>query len=416
MNRKVSLGVAISVVILAVALAISATMLLAMRQFSSLVSDVGKRQVLYDYLGEIDAAARAGYTIDEDLLRREVAEGYLAGLNDPYAQYLSAEEYSEVQSELAGNRTGFGMEIIVSDDNELLVSYVEVNSPAALAGVTAGDALVKVDEEEVTGASYTAVEGKLGTAEKLLITFKPTTDLESTVELTANTYSHNCVEGEIKQDNVGYIRIRGFDSLTALQFKDMYNDLLGKGAQYFVFDLRGNTGGKLEAVQEILGYLLPSGPYVTCEKKTGTETFSATDPYEMTAPSVTLVNGSTTGEAELFAAVLQDLGKTRLVGTSTAGKAVVQEYVTLLSDKAAVKLTTGTLYCINSGESWQTTGLLPTQTVDLSYSKLMRFELLTDTEDDQLQAALKLVKSTQSAVPSTTTTTASTAATTTTAN
>ena len=404
MNRKISLGIAITVVILAVALTFSATMMLAMRHFSSLVSDVGQRQAMYDYLDEIDTAARGRYTIDEEVLRNALAQGYLKGLNDPYAQYLSAAEYKQVQSELAGNHTGFGIHLIVSEDNKLIVSHVEDNSPAALGGIKKGNVLTKLDEISLTGASYTAVAARLNNSEKLMLTVEQS-GTETTVELAANTYSYVSVEGRIVQENVGYIRIRSFNSLTALQFKSLYNDLTRQGALYFVFDLRNNEGGSLEAAQEILGYLLPSGPYVNSETKNGVEAFTASDPYEMTAASVTLVNGGTTGEAELMAAVLQDLGKTRLVGTSTAGKAVVQAYFSLASDKAAVKLTVGKLTRIQGGTSWQDTGLIPAETSDLAYDKQMKFDLLTEDEDTQLQAAVTLVTATQPAAPQTAATT-----------
>jgi carboxyl-terminal processing protease len=186
----------------------------------------------------------------------------------------------------------------------------------------------------------------------------------------------------------------------------VYNDLTQQGALYFVFDVRNNTGGQLAAVQDILDYLLPRGPYVNCEKKSGVVALSANDTYEMTAPTVTLVNGSTIGEAELFAAVLQDQGKTRLVGTSTQGKAIVQEYATIQSDKGAVLLTTGVFSRLRSGDSWKDAGLLPDVAADLSYDKQLLFALLTDAEDTQLQAALEALKSV-SYLPSATTTTQS---------
>ncbi len=404
MNRKVSLGVAVTVVILAVALTISATMMLAMRHFSSLVSDVGQRQAMYDYLDEIDTSARGQYTIDEEVLRSALAQGYLDGLNDPYAEYLTAAEYAKVQSELAGNSVGFGFSLFVSESNQLLVSYVVQNSPAALAGIKAGDVVTAVDEETVTGASFAAVQGKLGSAEKMMLTVEQS-GVPVSVELIANTYTNVSVEGRIIEENVGYIRIRSFNNLTPMQFKNVYNELTKNGALYFIFDVRNNQGGSAAAAQEVLGYLLPSGPYVTCVKKTGAETLKASDPYEITSPSVTLVNGNTVGEAELFAGVLRDMAKTRLIGTSTAGKAVLQEYFSIASDKAAVRLSVGSLKLFNDGNTWQDVGLIPDQTVDLSYAKLLRFELLTAEEDDQLQAAATLLKSNQ-LINATTTTTA----------
>lgn len=391
MNKKISLGVMIAVVLLAVALTISATMVLAMRHFSSLVSDVGQRQAMYDYIDEIDSAARKGYTIDEEKLRAALANGYIDGLEDPYAAYLSATEYQQVQSRLAGNRTGFGL-TVTAKGTDLIVSSVDENSPAALSGIERGSVLTAVDGEAVTGASYEPVQSKINSSEKLILTFQQN-GRSTAVELSANTYTAVSVSGRLINDTIGYIRITEFNNLTPLQFKNVYNELTQNGATYFLFDVRNNAGGQIAAVQEILDYLLPRGPYADCEKKDGTVAFSATDTYEMTAPSVTLINGNTVGEAELFAGVLQDLSKTRLVGTSTQGKAVMQEYATIQSDKGAVRLSTGLLYRIQSGETWKDVGLMPDQTADLSYDKQVYFTLLTDEEDTQLQAAIKLLES-----------------------
>lgn len=393
MNRRVSLGAAVTACILAVALTVSATMMLAMRHFSDLVSDVGQRQAMYDYLDEIDSAARGKYTIDEELLRTALAKGYLKGLDDPYAAYLSAEQYKTVQNELAGNYTGFGFQVTVSD-NKLTVSYVAETSPAALAGIKKGDIVTVVDEEPMTGTSYTTMSYKLANSEKMLLTVSRD-GTESAMELTVNTYTDPGVEGYIVRETVGYIRMRFFNNLTAMQFKNVYNELTRQGAQYFVFDLRNNTGGSLAAVKDILGYLLPSGPYATCIQKNTTETYTASDPYEMTARSAVLVNGNTEGEAELFAGVMQDLSKAALVGGSTAGKAVVQEYFSLASDQAAVRLTVGEIMLMKSGKNWADKGLMPDRLKDLPYDKMQRFDLLSYGEDDQLKAAVELLGSNQ---------------------
>lgn len=391
MNKKVSLGVAIAVIILAVALTVSATMVLAMRYFSSMVSGVGQRQAMYDYIDEIDSAARHHYTIDEEKLRVALAQGYIGGLGDGYAEYLSAEQYQAVQSKLAGNRTGFGLRVTVSRENQLIISTVDANSPAALSGIEVGDVLLAIDGEELNGALYNTVQSKLNSAEKLLLSVSHS-GLQSAVELTANTYTAVSVESRIVSENVGYIGISDFNTLTPLQFKNAYNELTQNGATYFIFDVRGNSGGSLEAVKEILDYLLPRGPYATCEEKNGKVTFTAEDAYELTVPTVTLINGSTVGEAELFAAALQDRSKTKLVGTTTEGKAVVQEYYSIDSDKAAVRLTMGTISLMQSGKSWANTGLYPNSMVDLSYDKLLYFDLLTDAEDTQLQRAIEVVR------------------------
>lgn len=391
MNKKISLGIAITVIILAVALTLSATMVLSMRYFSSLVSNVGQREAMYDYIDEIDASARQYYTIDEEKLRTALAEGYVGGLGDVYAEYLSAEEFQAVQSTLAGNRTGFGIQVTLSRDNQLVISSVDVNSPAALSGIEKGDILLAIDGEELTGALYSTVQSKLNSSEKIVLSVSHS-GLQSAVELATNTYTNVSVESRIISDNIGYIGISDFNNLTPLQFKNAYNELTQNGAAYFIFDVRNNRGGSLDAVKEILDYLLPRGPYAVCEEKNVKETFTAEDSYEITGASVTLINGRTAGEAELFAAALQDRSKTKLVGTSTEGKAVVQNYYSIDSDKAAVRLTVGKLSLMQSGKTWADTGLYPDAMVDLSYETLLYFDLLADSEDAQLQKAISLVR------------------------
>lgn len=391
MNKKVSLGVAITVVILAVALTISCTMVLSMRYFSSMVSAVGQRQAMYDYIDEIDSSARQYYTMDEEKLRAALAQGYVDGLGDAYAEYLTAAEYKAVQSKLAGECTGFGLTVTVSKDNQLVISTVDANSPAALSGIAEGDILLAIDGEVLNGSLYTTVESKLASSEKLTLSFSHE-GIQSAVELTANVYTAVSVESRMLNETMGYMAIHDFNNLTPLQFKNAYNELTQQGAMYFVFDVRNNAGGSLDAVKEILDYLLPRGPYAVCQRKSDREPFTAEDTYEMTVPTVTLVNGNTVGEAELFAAALQGLSKTSLVGTTTEGKAVVQEYFSIDSDKAAVRLTVGTLSLLHNGETWMNTGLYPDHMVDLSYDKLVYFDLLTDAEDTQLQKAIDVLK------------------------
>lgn len=391
MNKKISLGVTITVVILAVALTISCTMVLAMRYFSSMVSDIGQRQAMYDYIDEIDSSARQYYTIDEEKLRAALAQGYVDGLGDVYAEYLTAEEYKSVQSRLAGNRTGFGLTVTVSKENKLVISTVDANSPAALSGIVKGDILTGIDGETMDGSLYTAAVSKLESAEKLLLSVLHE-ETQSAVELTANTYTAVSVESRMLNETIGYIGIQDFNNLTPLQFKNAYNELTQSGAVYFVFDVRNNGGGSLAAVREILDYLLPRGPYAVCETKNGREPFNAEDTYEMTARTVTLINGNTVGEAELFAGALQDFSKTVLVGSTTEGKALVQEYLSIDSDKAAVRLTVGTLSLMQSGGTWMNSGLYPNHMVDLPYDKLVYFDLLTDAEDPQLQKAIQVLQ------------------------
>ena len=391
MNKKISLGVAITAVILAIALTVSGTMVWAMRYFSSMSGGMEQRQAIYDYIDEIDKSARNYYEIEEERIRVALANGYLEGLQDPYAEYLSAEQYKVVQDELEGNRTGFGLTVTLSRDNRLVISTVDPNSPAALAGIEEGDTVSAIDGEAMDGSLYVALNDKLNTLQKMKLSVIHD-GMPTTVELAANTYKALSVKSRMLSESVGYIGIRYFNKLTAEEFKNAYNTLTKKGALYFVFDLRNNVGGSLDTVKNLLDYVLPRGSYAICTTKEGKEVFTAQDDFEITPRTVTLVNQTTTGEAEFFAAALRAANKTVLVGTGTQGKAVAQEYFSVDSDKAAVRLSVGTLSLVQSSIEWEQTGLFPDYTVELSEDKVAYFDLLTDEEDTQIQKALDVLK------------------------
>ena len=112
MNKKVSIGVTLALIIISVALTVSITTVVAMRQFNNIVNDVGKRQVMLDYVTEIDKLVREHVSnLDEEKLRTALAQGYIDGIDDPYAAYLTADEYATELSAKEGKVTGFGVEL-----------------------------------------------------------------------------------------------------------------------------------------------------------------------------------------------------------------------------------------------------------------------------------------------------------------
>lgn len=399
MNKKVSLGVTITLVIISMALTLSVTMVVAMRHFSFMVNDVGQKKEMYTYIDEIDKKARNNYTIDEEVLRAALARGYIDGLNDPYAAYLSTAEYQQVQVRQSGSMTGFGLEIARSRENQIVITDVFKGSPAAQSGIQRGDILTAVDGTAVEPDAVEQLRQQLASAGKVLLSVKRE-ETENAVELTSNTFTLASVE-ERMIGTIGYIRIREFNSTTPEQFKTAYTSLVEQGAVHFVFDLRNNGGGTLDAAKEIVAYLMPRGPYVHFTAKGEVTTFTAEDSFEMSVASVTLVNDKTAGEAELFAGVLQDFNKTIVVGTHTAGKDTVQQYYSLDSDKSAIRLTSGALSLVQSGKSWAEEGIVPNQLVGLTSEQETYFELLTDEEDPQLQTAIGCLDTAQPVTPTT---------------
>ena len=166
------------------------------------------------------------------------------------------------------------------------------------------------------------LKNRLESASRVILTIQRE-DQSIAFELSPSPYQTDSVEGRLI-GSTGYIRITEFHSLTADQFKAVYDDLSAQGAQNYVFDLRGNPG-MLSSVTPLLEYLMPRGVYARKTDNTGTVTdLIDTDNYQMDLPSVTLVDSDTAGEAELFAGVLQEFGKTTVIGEQTSGRGLTR--------------------------------------------------------------------------------------------
>lgn len=116
MNKKVPLGATLALIIITIALTVSVTMVIAMRQFNSTMSDVGQRQVMFEYITDIDKTVRQHYagTIDEEKLRAALTKGYVEGIGDPYAAYFTAAEYQKENDRMAGTHSGLGLELALT--------------------------------------------------------------------------------------------------------------------------------------------------------------------------------------------------------------------------------------------------------------------------------------------------------------
>lgn len=391
MNKKrFTLGALITVVILAVTLSISVTMKIAMRNFNQQVNAVMQKQALYSHISDIDTKVRNYYTsLDEEQLQAALAAGYVDGLNDPYAQYLSTEAYKQAQLERQGQASGVGISLATNENGDLAVDTVDAESAAHKVGIQAGDILLSVDGEATTGAALQTVQTRLdNTAEKMLLSVKRG-EQTMAFEVTAYTYSLETVSDRMIGGNIGYIRITAFHDNTESQFTAAYSALQSEGATSFIFDLRGcDGGGSRSALEGILSFLMPHGAYAAYTHADGTVTnLIAHSSHENTAPVAVLVNAETKGEAELMAGVLQEFSMGTVIGEKTVGKGKIQEFVPLKEDNSALLLTVGEISLIRGG-SIEGVGITPNTTVPMSAYKSKRIGLIEDKEDDQLQVAL----------------------------
>ncbi len=394
MNKKVSLGAAICFMAIAAAVTFTITMYFSLNIFNSKIANVTERDNFYDKIAEIDTIVRNNFLedIDEDRLMDHVADGYMAGLDDPYTYYMNQEEYKAYQMDNAGELVGIGVTVIQDESGYILVKGVEEGSPAENAGIQAGDLIVKVGDIDVLSEGYneavTAVRGEEGTTVVLTIR-RDNEDLQ--VEAVRKLIKSTTISYRLIGDN-GYIKISKFDETTFDDFKNAVSDLQSQGATGLIFDVRNNPGGLLDSVADVLDYLLPEGPIVSSVNKKGeTKMLYESDANCVDLPMIVLCNGETASAGELFSAALRDYKKAELVGVNTFGKGIMQTAYTL-ADGSALSLTTD-YYNPPSGINYHGTGLKPDYEVKLTADQELNLENLDENTDPQLQKAITVLNS-----------------------
>lgn len=395
MSKKISLGVAATIAIIAMAVTFSLTMVVSMKMFNTTVSSVKNKERQYNKLSEIDRFVRAGeyFTIDEDTLNDRLAAGYMNGINDKYAVYYTAKEYSEKQSVEKGTLTGIGVAVV----NDTSSGYARIirlydNSPAAEAGMQVGGFITAINDESTRNITSTArltskLLGEEGTT--TTITYLTPDRQEQQLNLVHSNYKTPSIyTSQMVADTCGYIRIDAFTSGTASEFKAAVDELLQQGANSLVFDLRDNTGENLNAALVAADYCVPSGEIAKQQDRDGNVTvLRMSDETKINVPIVCLVNGSTAGSAELFANALRKMAGATLVGTKTAGKGVVLSDAQSFSDGSAAYITVG-LLLDNEDQTWNEEGLRPDIDAALSVDEQNAYYDYTLDTDPQISKAV----------------------------
>lgn len=387
MRKKITVSTAVTMVILAVALTISITMLVAMRYFNRQIESVQQRQSMYTHINDVDKKVREYYPdLDEEKLRQNITDGYINGINDSYAAYFTAAEYAAEQRLMEGSANDLGVHLCFDSQGRAVVSSVNTDSPAAKSGVQAGDILTAIGEEDVSGKTMDAIRNALG-AEKVLISVLRGTETLA-FEMTPFTYTLRSVQQSVS-DGVGYVKITGFYDNTPEQFRSTVSALKEQGVSALVFDLRGNIGGSRDAVKEMLSFVMPLGQYGFEVDKDGVSHKLSSDVNnQLGVPTATLVDAATAGEAEFFVGALQDASLTVVVGETTAGEAKYQDYFLLEADGSVIKLSVGEYGRLKSG-SWQGIGIKPDEEVLLTAEQKAIQPLLALNVDPQYKAALE---------------------------
>ncbi|MDE6088835.1 MAG: S41 family peptidase, partial [Oscillospiraceae bacterium] len=346
----------------------------------------------YTRLEELDAYIQKNYYLDlndedQEKMIDNMLKGYVAGLGDKYSQYLTPEEYEGFLTKESGKTVGIGVTVVQGEDGYPEILEVQENSPAQESGLQVGDIITAVDGMDVLEVGYTEsianIKGEENTTIKITV-LRENSSLD--YEITRKTFDIATAQGEMLDNQIGYIRITNFRENTVDQFLTALEELKNDGAQGFIFDVRDNGGGLLNSLEKMVDPLLPEGIIATATYHGGrTETVVESDPEELDLPMVVLVNGNSASAAELFSASLRDFKQAKLVGTQTYGKGVMQ--VTARTDDGGGLSLTVATYQTSRSECYQGVGLEPDVIVELPEGFAIG---LSDREDDtQLAAAME---------------------------
>lgn len=367
MSKKISLGAAIAFTVIVITATITMTWLFARRSFNETAYNLSEREAMYSKLAEVDDCVRQNYTgaIEENELVTQLVTGYLTGAGDAYARYYDAAAYARLKQSYNDQRVQIGIVPKMDESGYIVVDEVYPDSPAQAAGLEPDDLIVRIDETDITAENYSeAVSMLYGAAgTKMNIVVRRGVEDSTLPDMTRRFVEVPSVYSSMLENRIGLIVIKDFADNTPDQFTKQVDRLIDEGAQGLVFDVRGvsiTSSGTtaLDSVAEVLDKLLPAGVLASTVDKTGrVENTKISDEREVTLPMAVLINEKTSGEAELFAAVIRDYNKGKLIGQKTAGKGTMQR-IFPLTDGSAIEITTA-VYNPPTSPSYDGEGVRP---------------------------------------------------------
>ena len=349
-----------------------------------------------DLFGEVLENIQKDYVddVDQSDMMDSAINGVLQSL-DPYSAYMSPELFREMQTDTRGEFGGLGIEIGMEAGVVKVISPID-DTPAAKAGIKAGDYIVKIGNEQVQGKSLLEavklMRGPVGTSIKLTVRRKNVKKpLEFEIErkiIEVQSVSSKII-GEEK--NLGYIRLKSFNENSDKQFLKSVKEFEKKSKiKGYVFDLRNNPGGLLTQAINITDFFLEDGEIVSTKGRKVSETrkFFARKGDEIKGkPIVVLINNGSASASEIFAGALKDHKRAIILGENSYGKGSVQSIIPLRNG-GGMRLTISKYY-LPSGKSISEVGVTPDIVIEEEGDD---FTINSD-KDNQLNYAIKLFNS-----------------------
>ncbi|HVY02151.1 MAG TPA: S41 family peptidase [Caulobacterales bacterium] len=326
--------------------------------------------------------------IDDEKVIQSAIQGMLSGL-DPHSSYLTPEDFKDMQTQTRGEYGGLGIEVTSEDGLVKVVSPID-DTPAAKAGIHAGDYLTAIDGESIIGFSLndavSRMRGPVGTSITVTVAREGSEPFD--VNLTRQIIAVKSVTWKMDKD-IGVIRVSAFNEKTGDAFETAIRDMrkqAGGGLRGVVLDLRNNPGGLLDQSIQVADAMLDGGEVVSTRgrRPDQIERYNARRGELLTGvPIVVLINGGSASASEIVAGALQDRGRALIIGTTSFGKGSVQTVIPLKGGReGALRLTTAKYYT-PSGRSIQGSGIDPDIEVAatrIDPDKLKRLGIISESD------------------------------------
>ena len=349
-----------------------------------------------DLFGEVLENIQKDYVdeVDQSDMMDSAINGVLQSL-DPYSAYMSPELFKEMQTDTRGEFGGLGIEIGMEAGVVKVISPID-DTPAAKAGIKAGDYIVKIGNEQVQGKSLLEavklMRGPVGTSIDLTIRRK---NVKKPLEfkIVRKIIEVQSVSSKIIGDekNLGYIRLKSFNENSDKQFLKSLKEFEKKSKiKGYVFDLRNNPGGLLTQAINITDFFLDEGEIVSTKGRQISETrkfFARKGDEAKGKPIVVLINYGSASAAEIFAGALKDHKRAIILGENSYGKGSVQSIIPLRNG-GGIRLTISKYY-LPSGKSISEVGVTP----DIIIEEEGEDFTINTEKDNQLNYAIKLFNS-----------------------
>jgi carboxyl-terminal processing protease len=394
MNKKLSLGVCISLIAVACAVTFVLTMELSRDNFNERIAGVDEREAIYAKLQNIDSYVRNNFfaPIDEERLVNAIMSGYMAGLGDNKSRYIPDAEFYELQQYTRGRVVTAGIQVVRNENGYIRITDVYEGSSADLQGIEVDDIITSINNIQVleigAESAIRLLSGEEGV--RLVITIQRDGE-ERRFTLMRQDIELITAKGA-QYGDFGFIRISAFAENTGEQFERALNEALANNAKGLIIDLRGTSGSLIAPQRQILDRLLPRCTAAIAELRNGSfnNIIEITGDEFIALPVTVITDGGTAEGGELLAAVLKDFAGAQIVGTATKGDPIFTTTQSL-GDGSAVLLSIMKVRS-GGGTSFDGEGIRPDFLVELTTPAETNFNNLAETRDLQIRKAFEVTE------------------------